>query len=71
MTLAGLAVDLVPPRQDGLVLSGMPLVRRDVVDTPMLMLMVVPVDEAMDPVAGSDDVVKALPGEVRDVFAGL
>ena len=70
MTLAGLAVDLMPARQDGHILSGMPLVRRDIVDASMLVLMVVPVDEAMDPVAGSDDVVKALPGEVRDVFAG-
>lgn len=42
MPFSGLLVDIVTPGQNGRILSRMPLVRRDVVDASMLVLMVVP-----------------------------
>lgn len=70
MALTGLVVDIMTPRQYGHILSGMPLMGRDVVDAPMLVLMVVPGHEGQHPVARCFQAGKAGLGEVRNVLAG-
>src|SRR5699024_18430 len=70
MPLSRRLIDGVPLGQDLDVLPGVTLVRRDVVDAAMLVLMVVPVDEVTDPLARGLERGKASLGEVRHVFAG-
>ena len=48
MSSSGLLIDLVTSLQDGHILSGMPLVRRDIVDGPILVLMVVPTPVSLE-----------------------
>src|SRR6056297_1887605 len=70
MALSCLLVDGVTPRQNGYILSSVSLMRRDVVDASMFVLMVVPGNKGQHPVPRYLKAGKAALGEVRDVLAG-
>ena len=68
MAAAGRAIDLGALREDRDVVAGVPLARRDEADAAVLVVVVVPTDEARDPATGVLDEGERLVGIARSIF---
>ena len=70
VALPGLGVERMPSRQDGLVITGVTLLRADVADAAVAMIDVVPTHEFSRPGPGLVQAGEALGRELGPVFGG-